>query len=217
MITSFLLQFRSAVAAAVIALPALAILPGHSFAMGSDSGGSDSGGSSGAQQQAECGPGERKSFWTGKCVARNATEECPRGEVISSQTGKCVKRSSSLFTDEVEDRYWHAVRLAHRENYEDAIIILNSVAFTGDVRVLTYLGFSHRKAGRIEEGLTYYNAALQINPDYTRAREYLGEAFIHLGRTDLANAELTEIRDRCGISCPEYRSLHGKLMDAQGI
>ena len=76
-----------------------------------------------------------------------------------------------------------------------------------DPRILNYLGYSHRKSGRIQVGLGYYQEALRINPDYTLVREYLGEAYIQLGDVASAKNQLSEIEKRCGTGCKEYTVL----------
>ncbi len=65
-------------------------------------------------------------------------------------------------------------------------------------RVLTYKGFANRKAGRLEEGLAYYDAALQVNPDNLLARSYLGQALVEMGEMQLAQVQLDEIVARGG-------------------
>ena len=57
-----------------------------------------------------------------------------------------------------------------------------------DPRILNYLGYSHRKQGRVLVGLGYYQEALRHNPDYTLVREYMGEAHLQLG--DVAAAKV---------------------------
>jgi tetratricopeptide (TPR) repeat protein len=84
---------------------------------------------------------------------------------------------------------------------------LGYIANKADPRVLNYLGYSHRKSGRIEVGLGYYQEALRIDPDYTLAREYLGEAHLQLGDVASARNQLDEIEMRCGKGCEEYAEL----------
>jgi tetratricopeptide (TPR) repeat protein len=50
----------------------------------------------------------------------------------------------------------------------------------------TYLGYANRKLGRHEAGLAAYQQALRINPDYTYAIEYQGQAYLGLNRIDEA-------------------------------
>jgi hypothetical protein len=45
-------------------------------------------------------------------------------------------------------------------------------------RVLSSIGYSTRKLGDIDKGIDYYHQALAIDPNYTKVREYLGEAYL---------------------------------------
>jgi tetratricopeptide (TPR) repeat protein len=50
----------------------------------------------------------------------------------------------------------------------------------------TYLGYANRKLGHYPEALRAYEQALRINPDYSHAIEYQGEALLGLNRVDAA-------------------------------
>ena len=65
-------------------------------------------------------------------------------------------------------------------------------------RVLTYMGFASRKAGDLEAGLGYYQAALAQNPDNLLTRSYLGQAYVEMNEMVLAKAQLAEIVARGG-------------------
>ena len=82
-----------------------------------------------------------------------------------------------------------------------------------DPRILNYLGYSHRKAGRVTVGLGYYQVALRHNPDYTLVREYMGEAYLQQGNVEAAKEQLTEIEKRCGKGCEEYAELAKQIDD----
>jgi tetratricopeptide (TPR) repeat protein len=84
---------------------------------------------------------------------------------------------------------------------------LQAISNKNDPRVLNYIGYSHRKSGRLDEAFGYYNKALQIDPNFVLAREYLGEGYVAAGRVDLAKLQLTEIANRCGTTCEEYQEL----------
>ena len=100
----------------------------------------------------------------------SSTRNCPRGEVWDRKQRKCRPRSSSL---DNESLYRTGRQLAEAGRYEEAIDVLSIGADRGDKRILNYLGYAHRKAGRIDVGLTYYRQALAIDPQYTLVREYL--------------------------------------------
>jgi tetratricopeptide (TPR) repeat protein len=102
--------------------------------------------------------------------------------------------------------YW----LARTGQYAEALTYLNR-AQVKDERILTYIGFATRKLGDHETAMSLYARALDMNPNYTVARAYLGEA--HLERGDMAKArsELAEIAVRCGKTCVEYTELAAEI------
>jgi tetratricopeptide (TPR) repeat protein len=74
-------------------------------------------------------------------------------------------------------------------------------------RVLSSIGYSTRKLGDVDKGIDYYHQALAIDPNYTKVREYLGEAYLQKGDVAKAKEQLTEIADRCGGPCEDYELL----------
>ncbi len=98
--------------------------------------------------------------------------------------------------------YW----LAMGGSYQEALGYLRQ-ARDPDARILTYTGFATRKLGDIEGALPFYKRALAMNPDYTVARSYMGEAFLDLGEPEKAREQLAEVEKRCGTACVEYANL----------
>jgi Flp pilus assembly protein TadD len=141
-----------------------------------------------------------------------ANQKCKKGEVWNKSKKKCVKASSGVLSD--EDLYQQGRALARQGHYDWAITVLAVVQNQQDPRVLNYTGYSHRKAGRLETGITYYRKALEIDPNFNLAREYLGEGYIAAGRIDLAQAELAAIAKSCGTGCDEYRDLSAAIAAA---
>ena len=139
-------------------------------------------------------------------------QQCKKGEVWDKAKKQCVKASSGILTD--EDLYQQGRALAKAGQYDWAIEVLAVVQNQQDPRVLNYTGYSHRKAGRLEIGITYYRQALAIAPGFNLAREYLGEGYIAAGRIDLAQAELAAIEKSCGTVCEEYRDLSAAIAAA---
>ena len=74
-------------------------------------------------------------------------------------------------------------------------------------RVLGSIGYSTRKLGDVDKGIDYYYRALAIDPNYTKVREYLGEAYLQKGHVVKAKEQLMEIADRCGGPCGDYELL----------
>lgn len=132
-------------------------------------------------------------------------EACASGQLWSSKAGSCTPGKSAAVTDD-ELRY-EGIWLAKNDRYAEALDMLRLVKQQDDPRVLTYIGYSTRKLGRVEEGIGYYMKALAINPDYHTVREYLGEGYLQEEKPDLAREQLSELEKRCGKDCIEYRTL----------
>jgi tetratricopeptide (TPR) repeat protein len=144
--------------------------------------------------------------------------KCKTGEVVKEVTEngkkvkKCVKVESGVLPD--DELYLQGRALAKDGEYDWALKVLAVIDNQNDPRVLNYTGYSHRKAGRLEIGITYYRKALAIDPDFVLAREYLGEGYVAAGRVDLARLELGEIEKRCGTACEEYKDLSEAIATA---
>lgn len=111
--------------------------------------------------------------------------------------------------------YAAAEALVKAEKYPEAIKALEALNKLEDPRVLNYLGYSHRKIGETDKGIEYYQKALTIAPDFTQAREYLGEAYVQAKDLDKAKAELAEIEKLCGNKeCEEYEDLDAAIKAA---
>ncbi len=141
---------------------------------------------------------------------------CKKGEVAMKKKGKmkCVKVKAELVPD--KELYTQGWQLAKAGEYDWAIEVLSAVQDQNDPDVLNMLGYSNRKAGRIELGISYYDKALALKPDFVRAREYLGEGYVAAGKVDLAKAQLDEIQKICGTTCDEYKDL-SKVIDASTL
>lgn len=124
----------------------------------------------------------------------------------SSSSGKCKKKKNQSELDQNNQLYAKGRLLAKSGKYEEAIATLKS-ADQGNPHVLNYLGYSYRKSGDLATAISYYKAALAIDPNFVLAREYLGEGYVKAGRLDLAKLELDEIAKRCGKGCQEYVEL----------
>ena len=139
-----------------------------------------------------------------------AKKKCKKdGRVWNNPKRVCQDAQNGSLDD--ESLYNAGREFALDGRYDEAITTLNYVANAQDKRVLNYLGYSYRKSGHIDVGLTYYKQALAIDPDYTLVREYLGEALIQMGDISGAKGQLLEIKNRCKGACPEYAELAEQL------
>ena len=144
--------------------------------------------------------------------ASPTTHGCKKGEVWNTKTKKCAAVQGGILPD--EELYQQGRALAKEAQYDWAIQVLSTIQDQQDPRVLNYLGYSNRKAGRLDIGITYYSRALAIDPNFNLAREYLGEGYLAAGRTDLAMNQLADIAKSCGTNCEEYKELNAAIAAA---
>lgn len=125
-------------------------------------------------------------------------------------------RQSLFFAPRIDGaaRYVDAVRMINEARYADAIASLHGAqAVIGPhPDILNYLGFAHRKLGRIEEAKSWYAQALAINPDHLGANEYLGELYVEVGDLDAARRQLARLDRVCVFGCAEREDL-ARLID----
>ncbi|AYG66880.1 MULTISPECIES: tetratricopeptide repeat protein [unclassified Rhizobium] len=133
------------------------------------------------------------------------TTKCTDGKVWDKDKKECVKPKQSGFND---DQLFKAAReFAYAGQYDNAITVLKLARNQNDPRILNYLGYANRKAGRMELGMSYYRKALQRDENYILARSYMGQALLERGDVQGARVQLVEIRDRGGENTWAYRSL----------
>jgi len=131
------------------------------------------------------------------------TPKCKSGTHWSKSARKCVNNGSSKLD---EDLFEEGRALALAGHYRQALDTLQSVK-TKDSMTLTMIGYSKRKMGDVDEGMAFYQKALAIDPDNVNTREYLGEAYVAIGRPDLAKLELAKLEVLCGTGCEQYEDL----------
>ena len=99
--------------------------------------------------------------------------KCKTGEVVKDvdengkKVKKCVKASAGVLPD--EELYQQGRQLAKEGEYGWALQVLAVIENQNDPRVLNYTGYSYRKGGHLEIGITYYRKALAIDPDWVPA------------------------------------------------
>jgi tetratricopeptide (TPR) repeat protein len=135
--------------------------------------------------------------------------DCSKLKKGSAEWKKCTGGLRDDMTD--QEIYYSGYWLARTGQYAEALQFLNK-AKVQDERILTYIGFATRKLGDHDTAMGFYGRALAMNPNYTVARAYLGEAFLAQGDVAKAKAELAEIATRCGKTCAEYRELQAEIV-----
>jgi tetratricopeptide (TPR) repeat protein len=138
------------------------------------------------------------------------TETCTDGQIWDEKTKACVTPEQGAMSD---DALYEAAReLAYAGQYDNALKVLAVAENQNDPRILNYKGFANRKAGRTEEGMAYYQAALSIDPNYILARSYMGQAFVAEGDFLAARDQLLEIEARGGRDTWAYAALEKALL-----
>lgn len=142
------------------------------------------------------------------------TGETPEGPV--SGAAEDDGRQSLFFAPRTQGAalYVDAVRLINEARYDEAIasLLAAQAAIGPHPDVLNYLGYAHRKLGRMDEARSWYAQALAINPDHLGANEYLGELFVEIGDVDAARRQLAKLDRLCAFGCAEREDL-ARLVD----
>ncbi len=85
------------------------------------------------------------------------------------------------------------------------------------------IGFSSRHLKDYDHALVAYNKCLEIKPDYTLAREYLGEAYLEMGNLAKAKEQLAWLQTNAassddakdlGKAVTDYERAHGMAADS---
>ncbi len=95
------------------------------------------------------------------------------------------------------------------KRFRDAVTTLEAVLKDNpkNADALDLLGYSQRHLGDPTLAVQTYNKALAIDPDHKGVNEYLGEAYLELGKLPLAEARLAHLGALCGTDCKEYEAL----------
>ena len=130
---------------------------------------------------------------------------CGLGQAWSSDPGACVDAKSAALSD--EDLYLAAGELVEDARYAEALQFLFRIEDRERPQVLNLIGYATRKGGDLDKGIDYYRQALAVDPNYVKARQYLGEGYLLKGDVTKAKEQLDEIGKRCGGACAEYTLL----------
>ena len=108
-----------------------------------------------------------------------------------------------------------AVSLIKSGKYNDAVeafeIILKNKKNSKNPDILNEYAFALRKSGNLGKAETFYNKALNIDPNHKGALEYIGELYVDTKRMDKAKQTLIKL-ENC--KCPEYAELKSYIDQA---
>ena len=116
-------------------------------------------------------------------------------------------------TTPADPNYASAKAMIEAKNYAGAMPLLQQVVAKNpkDADAYTLMGYATRKSGDANGSLQYYNAALGIDPKHIGAHEYVGEAYLQLGRLPDAEQHLARLDSLCTFGCAEYRELKAAI------
>ena len=136
--------------------------------------------------------------------------------IINSNNVFSAGSSSNSNDDKTKSlAFSSAEKLINKKQFSDAILKLND-ALASDSKnadIYNYLGFSHRKLGKMEQAAVYYNKALEINPKHKGALEYQGEMYLTLNEINKAEENLKKLDKICFLGCSEFDKLKKSIKD----
>jgi len=103
------------------------------------------------------------------------------------------------------------------KDFPGAISDLNALVSQGVQHpdVYNLLGYSLRKTGDMKNALTYYQKALDFDPDHKGALEYMGELYVEIGDIAKAKENLARLAQICPEGCEERADLEKAI--AKGV
>ncbi len=124
--------------------------------------------------------------------------------VLSLATATAPAKAIMSGDDEVralpaDDDFAKGVAAFEREDWRAVIEHMNDAVERRPWHDEAYnlLGFAHRKLGDYDRSLDFYDKALTLNPHNRGALEYLGEAYLDLGRPE----DTKEILSKLALEC----------------
>ncbi len=151
-------------------------------------------------------------------IARAIAEiESAKTSTSAIETSSLAPLAQNVSLETGDLLYSDALRLINLAEYDAAIEELRAAgAMLGPhPDVLTYLGFANRKKGEREKALSYYSAALRIDPDHLSANEYLGEYYVEIGDMVRAQTQLDKLNALCPFGCEQTEELARWIDDAR--
>ena len=145
-----------------------------------------------------------------------------RSIVLTTVTALALSVSASAFaaggggggmanqpTTPADPAYVSAKAMIEAKNYAGAMPLLQQIVAKDprNADAYTLMGYATRKSGDPNGSLQYYNTALSIDPKHIGAHEYVGEAYLQLGRLPEAEQHLARLDSICVFGCTEYREL----------
>ena len=142
-------------------------------------------------------------------AAPEPAPNCIAVEVLDTDANTCIALGLSLAND--DERLTAAQAMAYHGRTDDALAVLDTLTDPDTSEAQTLFGYTHRRAGQLDQSMVHYDRALALDPDNIQARSYMGQTLILLGDTVGALTQLREIDARSGKGTWAYTSLDGAL------
>jgi tetratricopeptide (TPR) repeat protein len=107
--------------------------------------------------------------------------------------------------------------LVKERQFQEALPLLKRVVARdpGNADAYNYLAFSQRKIGLLDEAMSNYMRALDLDPEHIGAREYLGELYLQLGQRDKAEEQLAILVRLCPLGCEAREDLAQAIAESK--
>lgn len=148
----------------------------------------------------------------GDGASGNEVRQCKSGEVWDRGKSECVPADQQSLNDDL--LFENGRALAYLGRFDEAVTVLGMIKDQNRPDVLNYLGYATRNAGDLQAGIAHYRRAIALDPDYTLARSYMGQALLLDGDRNGAIAQLDAIEERCGRDCRGYIELAEAIIAA---
>ncbi|WP_026870066.1 tetratricopeptide repeat protein [Inquilinus limosus] len=101
-------------------------------------------------------------------------------------------------------------------DFRGAIADLNALIDDGvqHADVYNLMGFSLRKSGDTKAAMSFYQKALEYDPDHKGALEYSGELYLQLGDVAKARENEAKLKALCPQGCEELADLQQAIEQA---
>ena len=105
------------------------------------------------------------------------------------------------------------------QRWAAAIKALSSAALrdTRNADLQNHLGYAYRNAGQMNLAFMHYERALKLNPRHRGAHEYVGEAYLMVGKLAEAEAHLKALQAICLLPCEELDELKEKIEEFRRV
>lgn len=155
---------------AAIGLGVLVVVLGSGAASAAGGGGAPSGGGSFNMPERQLTPEEQaKQAYNQGVRAVKAADKLGKAADEATDEKKKTKASDKAKRQYENARGYFAAALQRKADMYEA---------------WNYLGYTSRKLGEYDKALQAYNEALRLNPSYSEAIEYRGEAYLGLNRIE---------------------------------